>query len=1603
MKQKTQQQPLITRYIRSTLPWKEIFFHKNLAKDVERLQESFSSLKENLSAGTNGRLEKFPNYNLYCMRLKQGSQESTRVLLTTYDISDERQVLVIIAIVENHEYDKALKSLKDSTSKEFSIDDLESFFSVSEEHNQLIDLNNSLETSSLMIHKNSIIEIDDEQLTLLSQILNNFRVQNYVVSGAPGTGKTLVASLFLCDYLGSQNNYHTSLNSYEGAATAGAASSEGPKLAGSENASSEGPKLAGSENASSEGPKLAGSENASSEGPKLAEGNAASSGGHEEQDVIIYISPNAKLKNNMEQDLRKTEYGSLLIDNHKVRFYIVGEFLALNSLPQNIAKVLVDEFQNYEEAILREIKKKIDDANIDSLKTIYFGDTDQTIVSDSSQDKLSYLGELYKNNNLQRILLNIPYRCAPEIKKLLCKVIEERQLDYKTKHGPSTLTLGNHTHNDSHRKGLVYFTTEISNIQNFKGSINYAVLIDNESHRIEAGKKFDPECVFTLEEVQGVEFKNIVLYNMFDTILKPKQERSENYYNKLIVAISRASDTVAIFQSHTVNAKEISKRLSLSLATEACDISDKDLTEDDYKEKINDWINLGHIDTAKYVSQAFGQRFNQESTYLYDICINELVGGIVESEKNFREEISLEENENIGAILSLAEKTKQDMERRSKLAAESNALDLANAPNRRTLEDFLKLIGALNQNSNLESILEKIGKPKYQESLIALIKNYPDKNSNLLLDLLSKYRKYVNANKDVYEGIILKLIKIVNNLPHTLIDEILNHKYQEGHTVITLAFSHGLYGSVKELLKLLSTNTNIEYPEKEKQILFYFDKFVNNRNLTLEAKSFINLFCELSRVKTKKEDKCYLGNIMLIDAIGKNNFSLANMLLEQKLDIFIEAKDKKSILHYIANARISNNTEEFKKLISKLLTKVEEISKQTDKISLLDSILTIEANDENNFFLKNITDLKTKIIAEYKKNEKSIFAVISNGDIGQLKFLLKNKENIEARNHNNETVLHYAVNINNTEIVEILLNGKCNLEALNHNNETVLQYAVKNNLKDMVGLLIDKGANKDIKYNNNVPLLDYAVKNGLTEIAQLLITRGAKKDIKNRDGDLLLDYAVKHGLTDMVNLLIVNGANKDIKNPNGDTLLHYAVINKHINIANLLLKHDANINCINKKGFTPLMMAAYLQDIKMVEFLLSIKNCDVNLLSNNGSTALHQAFLKNDSAEIVKILLENGANVNAKYDDISLVHLAIDKQFVKVFGLLLSYGAKTNDTIYIAPYEDKLLDVADHAKAVGNQEIINVLDNMLHLRIRYGEKIDNYSEMFKYTDIKEVIFFVSIGAIKNIKDKFGLNALDYAKIYDKVDIYNYLVNHLKNTEYKKFNLKYAVSQQKADIITYMLGEMNNICSKKETILDEKIYIKNKVNEAIEEAIKIDKPLDIVKVIIKSALYKSLDRRPVASFFMALINNTDSKLSMFDLCNLMINEKIVLNPLIDPDNTKITILHYYVANNNIDNVNVILNTFKNIVNMQDNNGFTALHYAVTKNYHDIVRVLLKVDNIDLTLVNKSGITALQMAKNTNLPFIVEMIEAKQKSALKRNEGEKSWVERSTSEESADRRR
>ena len=130
----------------------------------------------------------------------------------------------------------------------------------------------------------------------------------------------------------------------------------------------------------------------------------------------------------------------------------------------------------------------------------------------------------------------------------------------------------------------------------------------------------------------------------------------------------------------------------------------------------------------------------------------------------------------------------------------------------------------------------------------------------------------------------------------------------------------------------------------------------------------------------------------------------------------------------------------------------------------------------------------------------------------------------------------------------------------------------------------------------------------------------------------------------------------DCRDKENSTALLLACARGHYSCAEFLLSNGADPNARRITGASPLYFAASYHHTRIVELLLNKYKAIVDLSTFDGSTPLHVASERGFS-DIVRLLIDNQANVNAKMNDGSTaLMLACQNGHLSVVESLFSTG-----------------------------------------------------------------------------------------------------------------------------------------------------------------------------------------------------------------------------------------------------------------------------------------------------------------------------------------------------------
>lgn len=368
-------------------------------------------------------------------------------------------------------------------------------------------------------------------------------------------------------------------------------------------------------------------------------------------------------------------------------------------------------------------------------------------------------------------------------------------------------------------------------------------------------------------------------------------------------------------------------------------------------------------------------------------------------------------------------------------------------------------------------------------------------------------------------------------------------------------------------------------------------------------------------------------------------------------------------------------------------------------------------------------------------------------------------------------------NNDNISLTNIIINNKSIINLTNKKGQTPLILAYRENKLELVKSLIIYGADVNCRDNYGyTPLhisalykksiyLNYFNKNEELSnkikyhngIVELLISNGANVNSTNDNGDSPLHLASSHpGYIEVINILIKHGADINAINISGINPLYYAFLSGQNEIALVLIKSGAKLDLYTDEyGRNTLTWCCFYGNLDIVKYYINI-GTNVNTKRLNGMSLLHEAAI-GGHLNVVKYLSTKGANVKA-IDNLgrSPLDCTLENRAYDVTLFLF----KMNSPINTNYGEDMGGSFLSHALMDGQLEIAKYcLKNGFNVNAKLGYYSDSLLHNAVYGGHLNIIkYLISKNVDYNYINNRGWTPLDYAILYNKTNIINYLTS-----------------------------------------------------------------------------------------------------------------------------------------------------------------------------------------------------------------------------------------------------
>ena len=242
---------------------------------------------------------------------------------------------------------------------------------------------------------------------------------------------------------------------------------------------------------------------------------------------------------------------------------------------------------------------------------------------------------------------------------------------------------------------------------------------------------------------------------------------------------------------------------------------------------------------------------------------------------------------------------------------------------------------------------------------------------------------------------------------------------------------------------------------------------------------------------------------------------------------------------------------------------------------------------------------------------------------------------------NERTLLGAASQGKSEEMVMALIKAGHDVDVkFGGRKETALHVAAAHGAENSASALILAGADPSVLDGYRSGPLHRAAEAGHDGVVNILLLKGVDPDTRRRfKQQTPLHLAAEKGHVQCVSKLLFGGADKDSRSSTGGTPLLLAAERNHVAVVEQLLAAGADSE-IRAAYFTveyrPLDIAANLGHVDVVRALLRRGSSVKTSENEHGFTSLHRAACcdrRGDNGDVIRVLLEAGADIEAKTND----------------------------------------------------------------------------------------------------------------------------------------------------------------------------------------------------------------------------------------------------------------------------------------------------------------------------------------------------------------------------------
>jgi ankyrin repeat protein len=325
--------------------------------------------------------------------------------------------------------------------------------------------------------------------------------------------------------------------------------------------------------------------------------------------------------------------------------------------------------------------------------------------------------------------------------------------------------------------------------------------------------------------------------------------------------------------------------------------------------------------------------------------------------------------------------------------------------------------------------------------------------------------------------------------------------------------------------------------------------------------------------------------------------------------------------------------------------------------------LMFAAQEGHMTVIKALLEHKADVDAKDSDGNSALhFAAIFDKRDAALALLQGGGADINLADNKKQTALHHAALLPDGEnFCLTLLDHGADPRAAEEAGWQLIHFAAWKGHLGLVNRLIEMEVDLDAAVTNGATALFLACRHGREGVAMRLFALGRSRlDLTaGRLNSTCLHASCKSGLHKVTEKLLDLGLDIEASNNLGETPLHVAAEKGHTIIISLLISRGAGVNSRDEQQNTPLLMAASKGQAEAVALLLQ-RGANAQAVDSSRESALHLAA-EGGHAAVVEVLLRHNAEVDATSftRDTPLI-LAAEKGHAAVVTQLIAAKAKVD-------------------------------------------------------------------------------------------------------------------------------------------------------------------------------------------------------------------------------------------------------------------------------------------------------------------------------------------------------